>query len=168
MSEEKKDRQIILQAYAMFFVSILANFYPVGIVGLIGFFLFIGFMIYVYYYRKKSEDNSLVQNHMIYLIRTLWVGSVYLIIFIVAAALYMAPELDLKVYHWLASGSYTPTSPQEVDVIIKNFVSDNTPLLYYGALIAFGVPLVFFFWRMINGVFRASKGYRIANVRSWF
>lgn len=166
--DDKEQRSIIIQIYAAFVIVILAHLYPVGIVGLIAVTVVIAVLIAAYYYKAKAEENSLMENHMIYVIRTFWIGSLYMMIFITIAALYMAPNLDVTILEGIRDGTITPYSIEEVKALEKRFMVDNSTIIWNGILIAFGPTFLFFAYRCLNGLVRSVKGYRIGNFRSWF
>lgn len=161
------DQIKIFMGYLIFFMTILTSCYPVGMLAIVCFGLAVFFLIYVYFYKMTSPKDSLVRNHMIYLIRTLWLGSFYMIICMTAAYFYGAPRFDMTVIEMVTTGQYVPMSEQEIYALQDRFIAMNQPLIIYVLLIAFGPTILFFFYRILKGQNAASKGTAPKGLRSW-
>ena len=161
------DQIKIFMGYLIFFMTILTSCYPVGMLAVMSLGLALFFMIYVYYYKMVSQKGSLVYDHMIYLIRSLWIGSFYLMICLTAAYFYGAPRFDMTVIEMVTTGQYVPMSEQEIYALQDRFIAMNQPLIIYVLLIAFGPTVLFFLYRILKGQMAASKGKAPKGLRSW-
>ncbi|MAS86455.1 MAG: hypothetical protein CMH30_00550 [Micavibrio sp.] len=167
-TQKDNERQTILGLYGAFAATIIAHLYPVGIMGLLAICLAIAVMIYAYVLKAKAEPSSLTHNHMVYIIRTIWIGSVYLLIFMAIALFYLWPRVDMTLINMVARGELSVATPEDIKSVEIRFMLDNKQLMLESALMAFTLPAFFFIYRCTKGVIRAAKGYRLNNIRSWF
>ena len=76
----KKDHDAVLIGYGLFAISLLLHLYPTGVIGLMALLFVLIFCVYIYYQKNRADAGSFLENHMIYQIRSLWIGSLYLLI----------------------------------------------------------------------------------------
>lgn len=163
-----KQKNLIIQLYAAFAAAIFLHFVPHSILGTMGLFLIVAVMIAAYFLRSKSEEHDLMDNHTTYIIRTIWIGSLYLSIGVIAATILISPRIDQSAIQgavdaYLAGDASAIQDPK----ILMQLLEDNFNLFIY-----MGVPLVtpgilFLIYRCVYGVTRAAKGYRLAKPQSW-
>jgi uncharacterized membrane protein len=166
-AQKNKEKQTVLGLYGAFAATIIAHLYPVGIMGLLAICLAIAVVIYAYVLKAKTDPTSLTHNHMVFIIRTIWIGSVYLLICMAIATIYLWPRVDMTLINMVARGELSVATPEDMKSIEIRFMLDNKQLMFEAGLMAFALPALFFIYRCTKGVIRASKGYRLNDIKSW-
>lgn len=176
MAKDNKEQQQILQTYAAFMASIILSLLPFMSAALLSLGLAIVVLVMAYIYRGKAEDKSLLENHMIFIIRTIWVGAFIALICMVIGAGYLfvnlnnMPLLDCQ-EAFLAMGDqiFHPDIFKTVFAPCQEaYFNLNLETLIIGGGIVVLPPLIYFSVRIVRGLARASKGYRIAEPGAWF
>lgn len=175
----KDDKQKILNLYAILFISIALSMVPSGAVSVIALVFFLGAFIAAYIFRKQAEIHGLLENHMTYIIRTVWIAGLFGAISTILASLYMIGRID-----------YAPITPcgdalaaQGIDALQTMGASEvmtildpcmgpfwnanQMPFLTAAAIAALPV-LAYVAYRFGKGIVRATKGYRLADPQEWF
>lgn len=169
----------IFNLYAAFGVSIILSVLPYASAALLSFFFFFGVLIAAYIIRGNTEPESLSGNHATFIIRTLWIGAFFSVITMGAATAYMMNGVDYDPFApcaqkladqglvWLEQAGpiqvYGFAMP-----CMEGFVEANKTLFINSVIIAAGPVLLYMAYRLIKGLSRAIKGYRLAKPRVWF
>ena len=179
MDETPQGQKTILNLYALFGVSLILSILPFASAAVLSLVFFLGVLIAAYVVRKNSEENSLKENHTTFIIRTLWIAAFFSLVTTAIATGYMMAGIDYSPFNPCANALADKgvawaesASTMEVYAIIQPcvnvFIDFNKTLLINSVLIA-GVPLILYMaYRMVKGLSRAIKGYRLANEKSWF
>lgn len=163
----KKQKNRLLQLYSIFAAGLFLQFVPDAFLGIMSACLLCTVLIASYVFRYKSQGQDLQHNHTTYIIRTFWIGSLYLLIGILAASVLVYPQID-----------HTPVT-QAVDEVMAGNTNINTNAIMMNLfwanknlLLFIGIPLIapgilFFIYRCVYGTSRVIKGYRVPNPYSW-
>lgn len=171
----------IVRIYGAFGAGLVFSMVPLWSAAFISAALIAGVLIIAYVVRTDAEHGSLSENHMTFIIRTIWIGSLLALITTTAASIYFFKTLDnaplqpcAEAILSLASGMSDPAAMERT---IDNFMAmpcwatywqKNLMIFIIGGVIAAGPILIYFLVRYIRGLTRAMKGYRVANPKVWF
>lgn len=157
-----KERKNIIWLYAAFTAGFLMTFVPFAAMALFGTFLFLVVLIAAYIYRFRAEKDSLMENHATFLIRTMWIGSLYLTAGIIGAYLLADHSGIYALVRDIQSGMI-PTETYLMS-LFQDYVRANAVVF----LLTLGPGTLYFLYRFTRGFERAYKGYRVAKPKSWF
>lgn len=167
--EDKAQQNIINTLYIILIISTVLSFVPHMIAQVATLPLIILVLIAAYIYKGKDSEDGLLYNHMTYLIGTIWIGSTFLAIGVMAASYYVYLQGDHTVLKDVANqiyGGYTPNDQDMMNIAI-DYMQANKTVLILGTGVFVGPAILYFIYRIGNGYSRAIKGYRIANPKSW-
>lgn len=172
---EQKTLNMVYGALAAVTVLTLV---PVMSVAVIALLLFIVVFIALYVVKAKAKADGVVENHMIYLIRTIWISSLWAVVTITLASLYLLPNYDPAALESctntvldMAVASSTPDTAAmsaAMQPCMETFMEENKGVFLIASLIGAGPLLLYFVYRLFKGGSRAVKGYRLANPKAWF
>lgn len=156
-----KEQKMITQLYGAFVAAFVMSFIPVQIVSVFGNLLFLAVLIWAYILKAKAEKESLIENHTLYIIRTIWISSVFLGIGIVAAS-FMADNTAIHDFMEQMKAGYLP---QENDIqnVLNRYYASNLHVF----VMTLGPSVLYLIYRIGKGLTRATKGYRLAQPREW-
>ncbi len=158
----QKDQKNILSLYVGIFISIILNFVPVYSVQVFGFVFFFASLISCYIYRSRSKENSLQHSHAVYLIKTIWIFSLFLFIGIIAAGL-LADNSSIHAIIDQASNGIMPNERAMEEVLI-NYMKNN--MLVF--MVTIGSSFIYAFYRLYKGMLLVKNNNIISNTKSWF
>lgn len=169
----------VTNLYAMFGVGLVLSLVPSTIVSIVALFFMVAVLVAGYGLRKKSEPESLAENHATYIIRTIWIGTGFSVISVSLAGIYMLSGIDYSAFQpcaetFAGQGAAAIQNPSYEAVwsasepCFNNFINENFQLLTISALIAAVPILIYFGYRYGKGLSRAMKGYRMMDPKSWF
>ncbi|MGH1397917.1 MAG: hypothetical protein ACRBCT_01755 [Alphaproteobacteria bacterium] len=173
-----KEQKTIYNIYGLFGVTLALSIVPTISAASICLVFFLVTLIAAYVLRGRAEENSLIENHMTYVIRTVWIVSLLSVVTVGLATLYMLPRIDYTAFQSCADAiagqgvaALEAMGMAELQALtqpcVSDFVNMNHNTLLMAALIG-GVPLILYMgYRFAKGVSRAAKGYRLANPKSW-
>jgi len=167
-----KEHKNITQIYALLTVSILMVFIPLFSAALLSTIMFLCVWIAAYILRSKAEENSLQENHMTYIIRTIWILGLFTFISSGIASAFIIPNMDISGF--LSCSSTLPLTEDYqllIDAFIpcaESFVETNKTLFIRSTIFAGGPLVIYVGYRLAKGLSRALKGHRIGNVKNWF
>ena len=172
-------KQEVTNLYAALGVGLVLSLVPHSIVTLVSLVFMLGVLGSAYSKRKKAAPDSLLENHATYIIRTIWIGTLFSVITISLAGLYMMNDIDYSAFQPCAKefgrkGASFAANASFHDIWIasepcyNNFINENFSLLTHSAIIAAGPVIIYFGYRYAKGLTRAMKGYRIMNPTGWF
>ncbi|MBU0859672.1 MAG: hypothetical protein KJ667_07020 [Alphaproteobacteria bacterium] len=171
------EEKIILRVYAALAASLILMFVPLLSVAIVSFVLFIGTMIAAYTIKRKAEPLSLSADHMVFITRTIWIGSLLAIITTSIGAAYMLAYADrypLMECSQRAADQILASGAQDMKTLnalmmpcIDGFLALNMQTMIIALVISATLPLVYFAFRLARGLTRARKGHRMGNNKSW-
>lgn len=168
----------VLQLYAAYGAALVLSVVPFVLAAFLSMVLFVGVLIAAYILRTGTEEGSLIENHMTFVIRTLWIGSFLAMLTLVAASLYLFygvdnTPLDPCIQHFLSIGPGTRVLELQAMTDIFRacygaYMDANLRIFITSGAMAAGPVLIYFVIRYARGISRAMNGYRIAKPQSWF
>ena len=178
------DRKKVLNVYAILGAGLILGFIPTMLAaGLCLLFMLVA-LIAAYMIRIGSLDDSLAQNHMTYIIRTIWIGSFISIITLSMGIYYMLQVVDnaplqLCIENIMSSPGANAGSINSMmlnqDYVMNLFNPCMNEFLTTNAralMISMGIivlPIVLYFAvRYFRGLMRALRGYRLSKPEGWF
>lgn len=160
----------IVNVYAALSAAIVAQFIPHITIQLIGVCLFGLVWLAVIIIRRLAKDpDGLTKNHMTFILKTIWVGSLLLTIGTTLGSAYIYEFGDNTViYDFLnriSAGSLIGF--YDIEGVIKMYMIRNKSLIIMTAIASFGPCIIYIVYRLVGGVSRAKKGHRIGNPKAW-
>lgn len=173
------EKKQILNMYAAFGISLILSLVPSGMAALVSLIFMVGVLIAAYVIRSKVEEHGLAGNHCTFMIRTIWIGSLFSLITIGLASLFMIPRIDYASFQPCAEamaskGTEFLASATQAEIMalsepcLDSFMSANWNTFTIAAIFGVGPILIYFVVRFVRGLSRATKGYRIADPKAWF
>ena len=179
MSEKTNpDQKKLYNLYALFGVSLVLCVVPNASAMILCLVFFTWALIAAYMARKSSEEDSLIHNHAIFIIRSLWIGALFSVFTTIAAASYMLGNISYDPFMPCADkiaglGIEALESMGTMEIYklsepcIDSFISFNKEPLMVAVAIGAVPPLLYMAYRFIKGIARASKDYRLADPKGW-
>lgn len=174
--EQTPEQRQILQIYAAFGASMVLSLLPFMNAALLSLALGVAVLIYAYVLRKKHDQASLVENHMTYIIRTIWIGSFIALIVMIFGAIYLYVYLDNRplngcVDQILAAGE----AILDINVLLEAispcsemYIQTNIKTIMISAGMIIFPTIAYFTIRYMRGLMRAIKGHRVSDPNQWF
>ncbi len=177
--QKNKEQAKLYNIYGLFAASIILCVIPNLLCAALSLIGFIALLVTGYMMRGKAEKGSLIENHTTFIIRTVWISTLFSAIGLVLGVIYMIASID---YTPLESCIQTMVdagiqeirslNPDEIlaytQPCMEGFFGMNKGLIVVISLLGFGLPVLYMAYRFIKGVVRAVKGYRLADHQSWF
>lgn len=159
-TEPRKDPDQLkaIALYVSFIVAALLVFAPVPALSLLALLAMIVVMIVIGFLRRECEKDSLLHNHATYLSRTFWMWQLLLLIGSVLGGYYIFqqhPDIQ-QILQIVESLSAARTDTPEFKMMATV------------AIAAFGPGFLYVAYRLIRGLHRALRGYRVAKPKSFF
>ena len=168
IKQYKREKMTAIFTYFLLLITLIAHIKPVGTM----FFIALGLSTFSYlvtsYIKTGVKPNSFLENHMVYLMRTYWVGSVYLTITLTIAVFYAWPNLDNSILNEVTTGQIMITNFDQIKAFENSFYERNKDVLIKASFIAFAFPYLFFAYRCLFGLWAAFKDRKLNNLQSWF
>lgn len=170
--EQKK----IIRVYAALGAGLALSFAPFMVAALISAALLIGVLFMAYVLRTDSEQGSLTENHATFIIRTIWIGSLFTLITLSIASIYLFKVLNNTPLQPCIDQILSMADFAAMESFITNFMGTKCWADYWQTnlvafIIAFVITaapvLLYFAVRYVRGVTRAARGYRVANPKAW-
>ena len=165
MKSEASETSRVQQIYAAIIAAFILNFVPNPLVQIVASLFFIGVFIALYVVRKLGKPESLTDNHMTYLIRSVWIGGLLVIIGTLLGAIYFIGTVGLEDYARLGRAAMEQGRPDDFFMVFQQRYPQEVMIAVLTSLLP-GVAYLAF--RLAKGLARAIKGYRVANPLSWF
>ena len=164
-----KEQKTIMQFYGALVASLLCNFVPIAVVQGFGFCLFLVVLIAAYIYKARASLDSLLYNHMTYLIGTIWVGSTLIVIGMGIASYWVYSEGDHTLIQQMMNNLNNGVMMSEAQMhdLFMNYIHQNKMLLIKATACTIGPGMLYFIYRISLALNRASNGYRLAKPASW-
>jgi uncharacterized membrane protein len=171
------DQKKILRLYAAFGAALVLSVIPFFLAAFLSMGLAMGVLLAAYILRTDTAEGTLIENHMTFVIRTMWIGSFLALITMAAGSFYLFHGIDntpldpcIQHLHLLNSGAQI----FDVGVIfgtfqgcLKNYWIINFKVFLISGIIAGGPVLAYFIIRYARGLARAIDGYRVSNPHHW-
>ena len=179
MNEENTEQKKVIHLYSAFAASLVLMLVPSAMVALAASVLFLGVLIAAYVMRKACEPGSLCENHATYIIRTIWIGSLFSVLTMAASSAYMLPNIDNTPLESCAqnliSGAGNLAENEDMAGLVNiitpcmdDFMRINSHVFIIAMAITAIPVLLYFLLRFSRGLSRAIGGYRLANPKNWF
>lgn len=167
--ETKSQKNIINVLYFFLVASTILSFVPTPAGQVISLFLVIFTLIAAYIYRSRDHEDGLLYNHMTYMIGTIWIGTSFIFLGMIAAGIVIYAKGDRTVIEEAVNQLRGGVMFDEASLkaLMNEYASANRNLLVLASLPTIGPAVLYFVYRVANGFGRACKGYRIANPKSW-
>lgn len=166
--ESSQQKNIINVLYLFLIASTILSFVPATFAQILSVVLILVTLGAAYAYRSKDSEDGLLYNHMTYLIGTIWIGSAFLLLGIIAAGYWVYANGDHAIIHsameQVMAGQIL--SDAQIMEIAKDYMYANQRILITASLPTIGPAILYFVYRIANGLGRALKGYRIAKPKS--
>lgn len=156
-----KEQKNIFSIYFSFLLAVLLNFAPSVEAQFFGALLFFVMIIAAYVYRYKSDPDSLTRNHMIYLIKSFWISSLFLAIGMAAAA-FLA---DNTIIHNAVNGAQNGFffSEEEIHIMMMEYIRKNV-WIFVGTI---SPSIVYLIYRVVKGTILTKKNQFVPNIKTW-
>lgn len=171
------EQRKITSVYVAFGAGLALSLAPFLVAALLSGALIVGALFIAYVLRTDSEQGSLIENHMIFIIRTIWIGSLLTLITLTIAGLYLFKALNNAPLQPCVDQILSMADPAAMESIVINFMATQCWANYWQTnltafIVAFVITAVpaflYFAIRYMRGVTRAVRGYRVANPKAWF
>ncbi len=166
----EKEQKQVTRIYAALVAMLIFSCVPNMVLGVLAILLMFYAIIGAYVLRAGTAEDSVVRNHMTYLIRTFWISSLIFVLGAAAAVPWLWRHLDFRALDALANDLGTdPEKMQALDPhVFMTATGLTVPDLLTGSAIMFGPCMIYFIYRVARGLSRALKGYRMNDVKAWF
>ncbi len=171
--EQKKT----LTIYGLFIAALLGSFLPSLIFASAAFILFFVVLIAAYIMRGGADEDSLTQNHMTYLIRTIWIGSLIMTVTTLVGSVYLYASVDnapLMPCLERFVDSSTLMQAQSMSGLkqlfgscFDSYIKVNLMVFIIGGIICAGAPVAYFSYRLFTGTKATLNNAKITNVKRW-
>ena len=162
--DDKGEGKRVQQIYAAILASFILNFVPDPLIQVIASLVFMAVFIALYVFRRLAEPDGLMDNHMTYLIRSVWIGGLFVIIGTIFGIAYFIGSIGFEEYARLGQLALEKQSPQDViDVYMSRYRNE----MIVGLITTLGPGTAYLAYRFTKGLARAVKGYRVAKPLSW-
>lgn len=164
------DKQKIASLYVPLLVGVIFGCLPDASMQGISALLDLIVLIAAYGIRSEAKEDDLVWHHSTFVIRTIWIWSLFLVIGMAGAALVIQMNADMGAITDLVNSANSGIIPTEgdVDLTMQKFMDTNYDMMLRTTIIWLAPAQVYAVWRSYKGLSRAWLGYRVANLRSWF
>lgn len=166
----EKNRNIILAFYAAMSLAVILCSTTNFDLQNIGYTLIIILLIIAYIARAKLPRNeSFEENHLTYIIRSIWVYSSIAAIGMTIMAIILVQKGNMDSIYQLGDVYMGGGEPNEAQMkaAFEAYITDNKNLILEQYLIWLFPVQLYLVWRIFHGGGRAFKSYRIANPKKW-
>lgn len=179
MNTSNKDQNIVALVYGAIWAALIIICVPSVTFSIVASVLFILLLITAYILRKKSAENDFINNHMSYIIKTLWF-SVFILpaITLTAAIIYMMPNIDNSAIMPCAQplAEHLLENPDDAGMqtlygyllpCINNFIIGNKTVFFIATLIAALPIFTYMIYRLGKGTILVLQSKIHTNPKSW-
>ncbi|HNQ92629.1 MAG TPA: hypothetical protein PKI93_06830 [Alphaproteobacteria bacterium] len=127
-------------------------------------------LILAYFIRSREEEDHLVWHHATFVIRTIWIWSLFIVIGMVGAGFTVQMTADMSAIDALTARIMEGMVPSEYDIEASTqaYLNTNYNLILTTTIAWLAPAQVYALWRVYKGLSRAKDGYRVQNLRGWF
>jgi uncharacterized membrane protein len=173
------DQKKIVRFYGVFGLCIIMMVIPHMWAAALSIIMLLYVMFAAYYLRAQRPEDSLLTNHMTFVIRTIWISGLLGLVTLTAGCAYLLKGINnaplepcINQFLGVNQTGATITDMAQLDRIfmacMDNFVQANLQVLIISLLISGGPILLYMVVRIARGLSRAVKGYRVAKPKAWF
>lgn len=162
----KKTRMEILVLYAMTGLCGILGGIPTYDTQNMAMILTVIMLVGLYLIRSREKEDTLMRHHTTFMIRSIWIYSLFFIIAMNAAILTIYKIGSLYVFSMMIDSIQSGALPSHEDMenwVIQIMADNNSILLSWLAL-----PCLYLVMRVIRGGSRAYHDYRLQNIYAWF
>ncbi len=159
MTQEQKK---IITLYGLFIISVIFNFTPSQQINMIGSIIFIICFIALYIFRKRSKKSSLTYSHSSYIIKSIWVSSLFLFIGMIVAGIVGDHSIVQNTVDTLTNGEVLTEA--EINSIMLEYTKAN--LLTFAVSLIPGI--IYLLYRLGKGTKLCLQNTSITNHGNWF
>lgn len=172
-----KTRKKILTVYGLLGASLVVSFIPKMAFAYLAMFLFVATLLAAYIYRAEDKAEGLLSQHMTWIVRTVWIASLFALPTIGLAIAYMIPQIDYSLMNACVqevSAQLDPDNPDyaALDAMIQPCMDDflhHNQIVFFIAMLIGGGPLVLYMvLRGYRGLSAFRAGRDIPNLKGWF
>lgn len=155
-------QKTIIQIYVAFILAVVLNFVPSVTAQTLGALLLFVMVVAAYVYRFKSEKGTMMHSHMLYLIKSFWISSLFMAIGIVLSIQFADHSVIHNAVETVKGGVFL--SEEQIENIIMEYTKQN--LLVFCATL---LPAIFYLvYRCVKGIILAKKHRVLDDLQSWF
>lgn len=170
----------IFNLYALFGVALFLGFLPSITAASLSLLFFLILLVYAYAVRSGAEAESLLENHSTFVIRTIWIASLFTVVTMIIGSVYLIANIDYASFDACAQSAASTLNVESIESsslievygfmapCMDGFIADNFLTLIIALIIAAGLPVLYTIYRFFKGMMRAVKGYRLADPKGWF
>jgi hypothetical protein len=166
----KKERFSILFFYGLCTVLGLIACIPTMSAQNIGVTGILVIVLLAYLKRSFTEEDSLEHHHLSYIIRTIWIYTLFASIGMLGAGWRVWSEGNNAAIDTLTSmiEQGSPPTEADIDATVNTYLVDNHNLIMQSMIMWMLPSLLYFAWRIVRGLERGWKNYRVQNIYAWF
>ena len=170
MTKEDEERINICGFYIMFLTGVVLNCVPDFWAQMMGLPVMLVTLVAAYIYRAQAASDSLMHNHMTYVIVTFWVSSVILLVGMIIDSIWLLKMGDHQAVHGVLQGISNGMifTEEELMSIMQVYIATNKPLLLTATAITLSPGLIYIAYRTFFGLGRSFKRQKIDNPNRWF
>lgn len=165
----KSQKNKINALYLFLIISTILSFVPESAAQILSLTLITLVLIAAYLYRHREKEDSLLYNHMTYMIGTIWIGSAVMLAGMFLLGFWVYAQGDHTIIHNAVNNIQNGQMYDEAAMrqVMQDYLSANELFLIKASLPTIGPAILYIVYRVANGYGRAMKGYRIAKPTSW-
>ncbi len=168
-SEHKK----ILLYYGLLHGTFYAMFLPFLNVSFLASVGLIFLIFFLYAARSKADEDSLLENHLSYLIKSFWKGNIFLVLFFAIGGVFLSLTMDyapiMPCLDYVMNNAMSLAQKNDLSTVIeifkpceKQFLAKNMGQLIATGTIAFIPSLAYLSYRLVYGLIVLRKNRLIS------
>ncbi|MCI5059872.1 MAG: hypothetical protein MRY79_02245 [Alphaproteobacteria bacterium] len=157
-----KEKNLVLGTYIGFIIALISNFIPSASVQMMGGLLFLLLLVMTYIWRAKSVKEGYRHTHMAYLIKSFWIGALFLIVGILLAVLLADHSVINAAVDSVGAGQFL--TEDDINQILIDYTRRNLGVF----IITLCPSLLYLGYRFVKGALLANKEEVIENFKNWF
>ena len=158
VTKNERERSQLVGLYMLFFFSLFITVIPVTPASVFSFMLSVCTIAGLYSIRLKTEEDSLLENHMTFMIRTFWRSFLVFLSGAFIGLLFLLASLDYTpiapcgevFFNALNRFAFT-TMAKTIDICGELLYEENVRNFTITALIAFSPVLLYLVYRCVIG-----------------
>lgn len=165
MNEKQKN----LVLYIGLLLGVVVGCLPNGPAQGISAILVTGALVFGYVLRAQEKNDTIVAHHATFVIRTIWIWSVFLLVGMFGAGIMVQMSGDMRAIDELLGRIYSGAFPtiDDIRATTESYMADNYDLMLRMTIVWLAPAQVYAVWRVVKGLSRALGGYRVKNVMGW-
>ena len=155
-----KEQQNMMALYIGFLISTILSFLPSYNLQILGFIFFFATLIMTYIYKYRSDINSFQYSHSKYLIKTVWIFSIFLLIGIIIAGTLADNSSINATMNNIMNGQMI--SEAELENILMGYMKQNAFLFFITIVPSF----LYFLYRIFKGIKLIKNNSAVTNPKT--